>query len=414
MSLLGNHVLPLRLGEALRVDQRAAPHRSAAGPATASAVALRAADLLAVLVLAAVAGAGAARSTRPADRSGPRGGSRRPDGRWRSAWAGRRLRPPARRSRLPCPPRSAAAARGRLGARGRGRLARSPGPPASTLALARRSRVTAVTIAAQTVAVTPGGFGTYEAAATAAMVGVGVPRRAGLRGRADDPRGEDGVRAGGRRRRAGRAGARRTGAGCGSPAPVPRPAGPAAGGRRTHRWWSSSRCTTRRTPSARVVAASARRCTAARCGVSSSTTARPTTRPREAARRRRRGGRRSRATSGSAPRCAAGWPRRAPAAPGRGGLPRRRRRVLPRGHRRWSSRPVLDGIGRLRRRLAVRRRHPAHAAAPAARQPGADPVGALADPPAATSPTGRAATARSPRRRRPTPRSCTTTTTRRC
>jgi hypothetical protein len=34
--------------------------------------------------------------------------------------------------------------------------------------------VTAVTIAAQTGAVTPGGFGTYEAAATAAMVGVGV------------------------------------------------------------------------------------------------------------------------------------------------------------------------------------------------------------------------------------------------
>ena len=35
--------------------------------------------------------------------------------------------------------------------------------------------MTAVTIAAQAVAVTPGGFGTYEAVATAAMVGVGVP-----------------------------------------------------------------------------------------------------------------------------------------------------------------------------------------------------------------------------------------------
>nr|BFE83111.1 hypothetical protein GCM10020093_057120 [Planobispora longispora] len=34
--------------------------------------------------------------------------------------------------------------------------------------------VTAVTIAAQTVAVTPGGFGSYEAAATAALAALGV------------------------------------------------------------------------------------------------------------------------------------------------------------------------------------------------------------------------------------------------
>ena len=49
VSLLGNHVLPLRLGEALRVDQRAAAHRAAGAPVTASAVSLRGADLLAVL-----------------------------------------------------------------------------------------------------------------------------------------------------------------------------------------------------------------------------------------------------------------------------------------------------------------------------------------------------------------------------
>jgi len=55
VSLLGNHVLPFRLGEALRVTSvlRRTPLPTA--PVAASAVALRAADLLAVLALAAVA-----------------------------------------------------------------------------------------------------------------------------------------------------------------------------------------------------------------------------------------------------------------------------------------------------------------------------------------------------------------------
>ncbi len=46
--------------------------------------------------------------------------------------------------------------------------------------LTQAALVTAVTIAAQTVAVTPGGIGTYEAAATAAFVGLGAEPGAAL------------------------------------------------------------------------------------------------------------------------------------------------------------------------------------------------------------------------------------------
>ena len=55
VALLGNHVLPLRLGEALRVTS--VLRRTDLPPAavTASALALRAGDVLAVVVLAAVA-----------------------------------------------------------------------------------------------------------------------------------------------------------------------------------------------------------------------------------------------------------------------------------------------------------------------------------------------------------------------
>ena len=76
--------------------------------------------------------------------------------------------------------------------------------------------------------------------------------------------------------------------------------------------------------------------------------------------------------------------------------------------------PVLDGIGRLRRRLAVHRRHPADAAAPPARQPGADRVGALDCPPARPHRRPERLPGLLPRGCRRRPRSCTTTTTRRC
>src|SRR5918993_5899441 len=58
VSLLGNHVLPFRLGEALRVTSVLRRTGLGARPVIASAVTLRAADLLAVLVLALVAAPG--------------------------------------------------------------------------------------------------------------------------------------------------------------------------------------------------------------------------------------------------------------------------------------------------------------------------------------------------------------------
>src|SRR5215212_9302299 len=58
VSLLGNHLLPFRLGEALRVTSVLRRTDLPAAPVTASAVALRGADLLAVLVLVAAAAVG--------------------------------------------------------------------------------------------------------------------------------------------------------------------------------------------------------------------------------------------------------------------------------------------------------------------------------------------------------------------
>ena len=165
VSLLGNHVLPFRLGEALRVTSVLRRTDLPAGPVTASAVALRGADLLAVLGLAAVA-AGAL----------PRWG-------WLAAAALVVL--------------AAGALAWLVRQKRRGAAVRLPGPgvalaatvawlleAAVMLAAAQAAgidltypqavAVTAVTIAAQTVAVTPGGIGGYEAAATAALVGFGA------------------------------------------------------------------------------------------------------------------------------------------------------------------------------------------------------------------------------------------------
>jgi len=169
VSLLGNHVLPFRLGEALRVTSvlRRTPLPTA--PVAASAVALRAADLLAVLALAAVAVPAVA------------------GGFGVSGW----LLAAALLA-------AGVAAVGWLVAlRRRGAAVRLPGGgvalaasmawlleaaviwAAATaagigLSYPQAVAVTAVTIAAQTVAVTPGGIGGYEAAATAALVGLGA------------------------------------------------------------------------------------------------------------------------------------------------------------------------------------------------------------------------------------------------
>ena len=169
VSLLGNHLLPFRLGEALRVTSvlRRTPLPTA--PVAASAVALRAADLLAVLALAAVAAPAVA------------------GGFGVSGW----LLAAALLA-------AGVAAVGWLVAlRRRGAAVRLPGGVVALAASAawlleaaviwaaataagiglsypQAVAVTAVTIAAQTVAVTPGGIGGYEAAATAALVGLGA------------------------------------------------------------------------------------------------------------------------------------------------------------------------------------------------------------------------------------------------
>jgi uncharacterized membrane protein YbhN (UPF0104 family) len=175
VSLLGNHVLPVRLGEVLRVTSVRRRTSLPSAPVVASAVTLRAADLLAVLGLALVAVPGLV-----LDLAGP----------W--LWAGvvvlaaviggglawlRRLRDGGAAVRLPLPLVACAA----LGAWVLESAVVLEVARAAGLGLSwyEAVAVTAVTIAAQAVALTPGGIGSYEAAATAAMVALGAdPGRA--------------------------------------------------------------------------------------------------------------------------------------------------------------------------------------------------------------------------------------------
>ncbi len=179
VSLLGNHVLPLRLGEVLRVTsvlrRTDLPLRSVLG----STVALRAADLLAVIVLAVVAA--------PAVLDGPdgvlgRGWALGLAGallvvavvavRWARRGAGDELGV-RQRVRLPGPAvASAVVAAWLLESTIVLAVAGAAGVP---LSYAEAVAVTAVTIVAQAFALTPGGFGSYEAAGTAGLVAVGVP-----------------------------------------------------------------------------------------------------------------------------------------------------------------------------------------------------------------------------------------------
>ena len=176
VSLAGNHLLPLKMGEPLRVWSAVRRSPVQLGAATASTILLRAADVLAVVAIAAALGPGLAQ-----DLVGGAGiplavlsalaliGA--------AAWLARAVR--------------------RLGP-SRGWLALAlPGAAAAWLLesvlvwtcagwagvnLSPRDAalVTAVTIAAQFVAITPGGVGTYEAAATAAMVALGADPGAAL------------------------------------------------------------------------------------------------------------------------------------------------------------------------------------------------------------------------------------------
>lgn len=168
VSLAGNHVLPLRLGEALRPGSVARRTAVGWGPATASTLTLRAADLLAVLVLALLAAPALVRNV--AGDLGLAVAATAVVGLLVAGLLWSRRHPT--QLRLPGAGVAAAAvAAWVLEAAVVWEIARVGG---AALSPAEAVGVTAVTIAAQTVAVTPGGFGTYEAAATAAMVGVGV------------------------------------------------------------------------------------------------------------------------------------------------------------------------------------------------------------------------------------------------
>jgi uncharacterized membrane protein YbhN (UPF0104 family) len=175
VALLGNHVLPLRLGEPMRIISVQRRTRIPLGPVLASAVSLRSADVLVVLGLAAIAA--------PTVLA---------DGGWWTVLAtglavaaaivglgwSRRLRDNGSAVRMPGGPALAATTVAwLLEAAIVWQIARVAGlglTPWEAVA------VTAATIAAQTIAITPGGFGTYEAAATAALVAMGVPADAAI------------------------------------------------------------------------------------------------------------------------------------------------------------------------------------------------------------------------------------------
>ncbi len=179
VSLLGNHVLPFRLGEVLRVTSVLRRTSLAARPVIASAVTLRAADLLGVLALAVLAVPGLVVELA---------------GLWwwvavavgavlavlGAVWSWRLGRGAAGGTdagdspvRLPTLPAGVAVLLAWvLESAVILQVARLAGHP---LGLAEAVAVTAVTILVQAVAVAPGGLGSYEAAATAALVAIGIP-----------------------------------------------------------------------------------------------------------------------------------------------------------------------------------------------------------------------------------------------
>jgi len=183
VALLGNHVLPLRLGEALRVTSVLRRTPLAPAAVVASTVALRTGDVLAVVLLALLGAPAVVLAA---------GGAWT----WPLLAGGVVLLVAALVWLRRLSARTAGPDAGPPGVVSRG-VTRMPGlgvaaslllawvlEAAVVYEVARVSgvalsptdavAVTAVTIAAQTVAVTPGGFGTYEAAAAAAMGALGV------------------------------------------------------------------------------------------------------------------------------------------------------------------------------------------------------------------------------------------------
>jgi uncharacterized membrane protein YbhN (UPF0104 family) len=172
ISLAGNHVLPLRLGEALRVTSAVRLGGLPVRTATASTVMLRGADLVAALGLAALLGPDVAAAV---------AGS----GRWLVLalgaavwfagllWLRRLARSPLGAGLRPSTGLvvAGAAAAWVLESVLVWRAAQWAG---LEIGLTDAVVVTAVTIAAQAVAIAPGGLGTYEAAAVGAYVALGA------------------------------------------------------------------------------------------------------------------------------------------------------------------------------------------------------------------------------------------------
>ena len=171
VSLLGNHVLPFRLGEALRVSSAVRRCDVVLSDTVVTTVALRAGDLVTLLLIAAVAAPTAGIAA-----VGRWGAVVIAGGLLVTAWLAWRLFAPRGQIVDPSPQVSArvAAATGcawLLEATVLYAVAAAAGLPITP---ADAVGVTAVTILAQVVAVTPGGVGTYEAAGTAALVALGV------------------------------------------------------------------------------------------------------------------------------------------------------------------------------------------------------------------------------------------------
>ena len=171
VSLGANHVLPLRLGEAVRVTSAVRRAGIPLGAATASTVMLRAADVVAVAGLAAVLG--------PQVLAGTAGA-------WMWAlvvpgialwaaaliWLRRISREPGTAVRPA--PLVAAASAAVAWILESGIVFVAAGWAGIELSVTEAVVVTAVIIAAQVLAIAPAGIGTYEAAGTASLVALGA------------------------------------------------------------------------------------------------------------------------------------------------------------------------------------------------------------------------------------------------
>jgi uncharacterized membrane protein YbhN (UPF0104 family) len=171
VSLLGNHVLPLRLGEVLRVTSVLRRTGLPARLVLASAVTLRLGDVVAVVALAALAAPALLGALVGMAGTAVLAGALLLALTAAYVWAHRIARG-SRALRAPGPcVASAIVVAWLLEAAIVWTVAGAAGVP---LTVPEAIGVTAVTMLAQTVAVTPAGVGTYEAAGTAALVLLGV------------------------------------------------------------------------------------------------------------------------------------------------------------------------------------------------------------------------------------------------